>query len=205
MSKQRNEKSAFATAALIVGIIGVILSFVPIINNLAFVMGGLGLILAVIALVQRRSIAVAVVSIVLAIAAMGITLAMQKSVSDALDEAGKEMNKSMDDMSGKNTEDVLKNDVQVDVGEFTVSADEYGIESSNLPVTIKNKTNEKKSFTVKIEAVNSEGARIEDDTVYANDLGAGQEQNIDTFKFVQSDKYDALKQATFKVVSASKM
>jgi hypothetical protein len=33
------EKTGFATAALVLGIIGVVLSFIPIINNAAFVLG----------------------------------------------------------------------------------------------------------------------------------------------------------------------
>lgn len=204
MAKNSKENSRFATAALVLGIIGVILSFIPIVNNLAFVMGGLALIFAIITFVKKKNIATGVVALVLAVAAMGITLAMQKSVGDALDKAGKEINKSIDDSTGKNTDDILKNDLEVTLGTFTVKEDEYGIGSSKLVVTVKNKTTEKQSFSIKIEAVDKSGKRILDDTVYANDLGAGQSQDIDAFTLVQSDKYEVLKNATFKVVSATK-
>jgi hypothetical protein len=63
---------------------------------------------------------------------------------------------------------------------------------------------EKHSFSVKIEAVDAEGKRIDEDTIYINDLGAGQAQDFDAFTLVQSDKYDVLKRATFKIVSATK-
>lgn len=198
------ETSKLATAALVLGIIAVVLSFVPIINNLAFVMGGLALIFAIITLVKKKSVTTSIIALVLAIASMGITLAMQKSVGDALDKVGEEINQSLDDSTGKNTDDILKNDLGVTIGEFTVTESEYGLQDSKLVVTVTNKTAEKGSFSVKVEAVDADGKRIDDDTLYANDLGAGQSQDFTMFTLVSSDKYDALKAATFKVVSATK-
>lgn len=212
MSRDEKETTGFATAALVLSIIGVVLSFIPLINNAAFVLGALALIFAIVALAKKKSIAMAIVSLVLAVAAMGITIAMQKSISDAFDKAGEEINKageemqqSADDMSGKNTEDVLKNDVQVDLGEFAATQDEYGFGSSKLVVTVTNKTAEKKSFTIQIEAVDADGKRIVEDTIYANDLGAGQSQDFEAFTLVQPTDFDALKAAEFKIVSAGKI
>lgn len=205
MSKENSEKTGFAIAAFVLGIVGVGLSFIPIINNAAFVLGALALVFAIVALVKKKSIAMAVVSLALAVASMGITLAMQKSFSDALDKTGEEIGTSFDDMSGENTEAILQNDVQVDFGEFTVTEGEYGLQNSKLVVTVKNKTNEKKSFSIQIEAVDAEGKRLKDETVYANDLNANQSQDFEAFTFVGSDEYDALKQATFRVISVSKL
>lgn len=198
------ETSKLATAALVLGIIAVVLSFVPIINNLAFVMGGLALIFAIITLVKKKSVTTSIIALVLAIASMGITLAMQKSVGDALDKVGEEINQSLDDSTGKNTDDILKNDLGVTIGEFTVTESEYGLQDSKLVVTVTNKTAEKGSFSVKVEAVDADGKRIDDDTLYANDLGAGQSQDFTMFTLVSSDKYEDLKTASFKVVSATK-
>ncbi len=206
MSKQDVEikKSGLASAALVLGIIAVVLSFIPIINNAAFVLGVLAIIFGLIPLFKKRRVAIAIVAIVLGILSIVITLNMQKSVGDALDKVGEEINKTVDDSTGKNTDDILKSDIQVDLGEFTVSQGEYGIQNSKLIVTVKNKMAEKHSFSVKIEAVDASGKRIADDTVYANDLGAGQAQDFDAFTLVSSDTYEALKGATFKVVSATK-
>jgi hypothetical protein len=135
---------------------------------------------------------------------MGITLAMQKSVGDALDKVGDEISQTVNDATGENTESVLKNDIDVQLGEFTVETGEFGVSSSKLVVSVKNKMAEKHSFSVKIEAVDAEGKRIDEDTIYINDLGAGQAQDFDAFTLVQSDKYDVLKRATFKIVSATK-
>ena len=206
MSKNDVElkKSGLASAALVLGIIAVVLSFIPIINNAAFVLGVLAVVFGLIPLLKKRRVAISIVAIVLGVLSVVITLNMQKSVGDALDKAGEEINKSIDDSTGKNTDDILKNDVDVKIGKFTVTEGEYGIQNSKLVVTVTNKTSEKQSFSIKIEAVDADGKRIDDDTVYANDLNAGQSQDFDAFTLVQSDKYATLKGAAFKVVSATK-
>ena len=205
MSRGEQAKSGMATAALVLGIIGVVLAFVPIVNNAAFVLGVLALIFAIITLVKKQKVAMSVVALILAIASVGITIGMQKVYSDAFNKAVDGVNKSLDDMSGDNTDEILKNDVSVELGEFTAKTDEYGLSSSKLPVTVTNKLGEKKSFSVKIEAVAKDGSRIDDDTIYANDLNAGQSQSFDAFTLVQSDKFEALKGATFKILSVSKV
>lgn len=206
MSKNDEElkRSGFATAALVLGIIAVVLSFIPIINNGAFVIGVLAVIFGVIPLVKRRRVAISIIAIVLGILSVVITLSMQKSIGDALDKVDKDMTTSIDNSTGKNTDDILKNDVGVAIGKFTVTADEYGTQSSKLVVAVTNKTNEKQSFSIQIEAVDADGKRLTDDTVYANDLNAGQSQDLDAFTLIQDDRYKALKSATFNVVSVTK-
>ena len=204
MNKNNTDKSGLATAALVLGIIGVILSFVPIINNLAFVMGGLALIFAIVTLVKKKSIATSIVALVLAIASMGITLAMQKTVGDALDKAGEEISNSINDATGENTDAILEHDVSVEFGAFEVTTDEYGIEGGKLSLAVTNKASDQHSYSIQIEALNADNARIAEDTVYVNNLGAGQTQNVEAFTLTTTDTYEALKIATFKVVSVSK-
>ena len=105
-------------------------------------------------------------------------------------------------MDGTNTEKVLKQ-VDVDMGNFEVETDEYGFNETKLTVKITNKTNETKSFSFKIEAVDENGNRISDDTIYANDLTSGQSQNFDIFEYVESEKIDAMKNAKFNIIEAS--
>lgn len=204
MNKNNTDKSGLATAALVLGIIGVILSFVPIINNLAFVMGGLALIFAIVTLIKKKSIATSIVALVLAIASMGITLAMQKTVGDALDKAGEEISNSINDVTGENTDAILEHDVLVEFGAFEVTTDEYGIEDGKLSLAVTNKASGQHSYSIQIEALNADNARIAEDTVYVNNLGAGQTQNVEAFTLTTTDTYEALKVATFKVVSVSK-
>ena len=71
------QKSGFATAALVLGIIGAVLAFIPIINNVAFILGVLALIFAIISLCKKSSIGIAAAGMILAIAAIVITIVMQ--------------------------------------------------------------------------------------------------------------------------------
>ena len=205
MNKQINEKSGFAKAAFILGIIGVVLAFIPLLNIVSFPLGALAILFAIIPIFKKQSIAMAIVGLILGITSIAIPISMYSAVSDAVDEASENINQTMDDMSGDNTEEILKNDVQVDLSEFTVIPGAYGLDSSELVVSVRNKMTESKSFTIKIEAVDADGKRIDDGTVYANDLGSGQAQDFKAFSLISSDKYEALQSATFKIISVSKI
>ena len=126
MNKQINEKSGFAKAAFILGIIGVVLAFIPLLNIVSFPLGALAILFAIIPIFKKQSIAMAIVGLILGITSIAIPISMYSAVSDAVDEASENINQTMDDMSGDNTEEILKNDVQVDLSEFTVIPGAYG-------------------------------------------------------------------------------
>ena len=194
-----SNKSGFSTASLVLGIIGIVLSFIPIINNVAFVLGVLALIFGIVSLVKKANKGKAIAGLILGILAIIITLAMQKAIVDTVDKAGKDIDKAL----GNSTKEVLKNEANVTLGEFEASEDQYGLVNSKMTVTVKNITDEKKSFTLHIEAVNPDGSRLDDDYVYANDLAAGQTQDFEIFNLVTSDQIDALRSATFNIVETS--
>lgn len=197
-SHTETNKTGFGTASLVLGIIGICTSFIPIINNLSFVMGLLSVIFGIIALVKKDSKGKVITSIILGILAIVITLNSQKVLSDSLDAISKDLDKA----TGSNTEEILKNDVDVTLGKFQVTKGQYGTDTK-LVVTVKNKTSETKSFNIQVEAVDATGARINQDYVYANNLTAGQSQDIEIFSYVASDKLESMKNATFKIVEAS--
>lgn len=197
---EEKKKSGLAVAGLVLGIIGICLSFIPVINNVAFFLGILAIIFGVITLVKKVGGGKAIAALVLGILSIIITLAMQSAISDALDETSKELDK----ITGESTEEVLKNDVDVKLGEFVVKEGEY-LTETELVVDVKNLTDKKKSFTIHIEAIAEDGSRIDDDYVYANDLNAGQSQQFKIFEYVENEKLDAMKKATFKIVEASSM
>lgn len=192
-------KSGFGTASLVLGIIGICTSFIPIVNNLSFLLGLIGGIFAIVSLLKKASKGQAIAGIILCVLAIIITINSQKALADGLNEVSSNLNKA----TGASTEEVLKNDVNVELGNFEVTKGSYGITNTKLTVKVTNKTSEKKSFSLHIEAVDSTGTRIDDGYVYANDLGAGQSQNFDIFTLVTSDKVDAMEKATFKIVEAS--
>ena len=197
--KEETKNSGFATAGLVLGIIGACTSFIPIINNLSFILGILAIIFGIVALIKKSGKGKVIASIILGIVAIAITLSAQKSVSDSLDN----LSKDLDKVTGNSTEEVLANDAEVTLGSLEVTKGDYGIINTKLVVTVKNKTSEKKSYNFHIEALDSNGSRIGEDYVYANDLTAGQSQNFEIFTYISSDKLDAMKNATFKIVEAS--
>ena len=191
--------SGLATAGMVLGIIGIVLSFIPIINNFAFVLGILAFIFGLITLIKKTEKGKAIAGLVLGILTVVITLSLQSSWSKDLDETEKELDK----ITGNSTEEVLKTDVNVELGNLDISKDEYGFVHSKMVVTVKNITKEKRSYFLHIEAVDKDGHRIDEDYVYANDLGAGQTQNFEIFTYIEDSKVESMKNATFKIVEAS--
>lgn len=198
MSHSETQKSSLCTAGLVLGIIGACTSFIPIINNLSFVMGILAVIFGLVS-IKKASKGKMIATVILGILAIIITLGAQKTVSDSLDA----LSEDLDTASGENTEQVLANDVEVEIGNFEATTDEYGLSDTKLTVKVTNKTNETKSFSIQVEAVDANGSRINQDYVYANNLTAGQSQDFDIFQFVSSDQIEAMQNATFNIVEAS--
>ena len=198
MSEQ-TKKSGFATAGLVLGIIGVCTSFIPFINNLSFFLGIIGVIFAIISLAKKASKGKAIAALILSVLAIIITLSAQQATGEALNEVGEELDKA----TGASTEEVLENDVDVELGEFNVTTDEYGMTETKMTVKVTNKTDETKSFSIQVEAVDANGNRINQDYVYANNLTAGQSQDFDIFEFVASEDIEKMQSATFNIVEAS--
>lgn len=196
---KEEKKTGFSVASMVLGIIGICLSFIPIVNNVSFILGVLSVIFAIVSLVKKSGKAKAIVGLILGILSVVITLSLQNSWSKSLDDVGKDL----DNMTGNNTEEILKKDVDVNIGKLNVTTDEYGYSDSELVVTVTNKSKEKKSFTIHIEAVDNTGKRIDDDYVYANDLNSGQTQDFKIFTLVSSEKLEQMKSAEFKIIDVS--
>lgn len=201
------------SVSAIIGIVfaglAILLSWIPIINNFAFVLAAVGLGFGIVALVatlkgKRRGKGLAITTVVLSVLAFVIVMATQSMYGAAIDKVSDDVNESIEDTTGDNTEELLGRDVLVDVGTFQSSTDQYGLNTTSLPVKVTNKLSEKTSYNIQIEAVDSNGSRIADDYVLANDLGAGQSQDFKAFQYVEESKLEAMKSATFKIVSVGK-
>ncbi len=193
------KNTGLATAGLVLGIVGICLSFIPILNNIAFFLGVLAVIFGIISLAKKTSKGKAVAALILGILSVVITLSLQSSWSKSLDETSKELDKA----TGSSTEEVLKKDVKVTLGNFEATTDEYGLTESQLVVTVKNITKKKQSYDFHVEAVDGTGKRIADDYVMVNDLGPGQTTTEKIFQTVEDEKLDSMKSATFKITKAS--
>lgn len=192
-------KSGLGTASLVLGIIGVCTSFIPIVNNLSFVLALIGVLLGIVSVIKKASKGQAIAGVIICVLAIVFTVNSQRALSDSLDTISKDIDKAI----GNGTEEILVNDVDVTIGDLEVKKGSYGITDTKLNVKVTNKTTEKKSFSIHIEAVDSSGSRIDEDYVYANDLASGQSQNFEIFTYISLDKLDSMKKATFKIVEVS--
>lgn len=203
-------KSGLAIAGLVLGIIAAVTSFLPIINNISFFMAVIGLVFAIVGILSVRKgkssgMGMAIAALVLCIVAGAVVLGSQALYTAAIDDAVEKSSHQLDKMTGDATDDILGVDVDVSLGEFSISKDRYGFVKSGLPVTVKNLLDEPATYLIQIEAVDATGARIMDDNVYVNDLGANQSTKLEAFSYVSTDKYSAMQGASFNIVSISEM
>jgi len=199
--------SATAISGLVVSILALLLSAVPIINNFAAILAIVALVLGVIGIISTKKSSskgkgIAIAAIIISVLSFAIVLISQQMYGNALNSASDEFNKSMDRSMGKATDEILSKDVDVKIESFVVTPGEYSTDTK-LPVKVTNKMSETTSFTIKIEAIDKDGTRIAEDTVYANDLGSKQTAAYNAFEYVDSDKLEALKVAIFRVATVS--
>ena len=121
------------------------------------------------------------------------------SYSDSVESALTEKFDDFFESNSDNTEEILENYVDVEIGDFTIKEEQYYTETC-LDVTLRNKADVKKSFYVTIEAVDENGARLDTDMVYVSTLNPNQETHLKAFEFVENDKLDSFKNAQFKVL-----
>ena len=97
------------------------------------------------------------------------------------------------------TDEMLENYVNISFGDFEVTSNGYYPETS-LNVTVKNIADKQYTYCITIEAVDTNGARLETDIIYADRLNAGQEIHLKAFEYVEQEKLEQFKSATFKVL-----
>lgn len=202
MGENIKNKSAFGTAGMVLGIIAASTCLIPIINNLSFFMGILAAIFGVISLIKKASKGKAIAAVILGILAIVLTLNAQAALSNALNEFENAVGDDLSNLTGDNTDSLLENNVKVEFGKVKVTSS-YGYYESELKVKVTNISSKRQSFSIQLEAVASNGNRIETDYLYVTNLAAGQSQEFKAFNLVSSEVAAKLKKATFKVVEVS--
>ena len=86
------KRSGMAVASLVLGIVAAALSWMPIVNNLAFLVGLVGLVLGIVAIVGcvrkgKGGKGLAIAGVVLGVVALVVVLATQAAYTTAIDEA----------------------------------------------------------------------------------------------------------------------
>lgn len=200
--EKEKKKSGFATASLVLGIIGLCTSFIPIVNNLSFILALIGILFAIVSLIKKASKKMAIAGIIICILTCYFTVKSQEATVNSINDAFGEVESSLNDATGDNTDEIAEKYCDVSFGTIEVTTS-YGFTEAKLPVTITNIGSESKSFSIQIEALDENGTRIETDTIYVSNLSAGQSAAENAFTIISSDTAKQLKTATFNVVSIS--
>ena len=141
-----------------------------------------------------------VLSIILVILYAVFTASLFSNISDDIESNVPSIG---DVFREETTDEILEKYVDVSFGEFKVTNKGYFSETS-LDITVKNKAEKQCTYYITIEAVDSNGARIETDMIYADRLGAGQEIYLKAFEYVDQEKLNQFKNATFRVLEINK-
>lgn len=206
---------------LVLGIVGISLSFIPFIGLASLVLGVLGIVFGIIALRRNLSLPKSIVGLSLASVGLAIALLIQTiclvAVGAALREIEVEEETRFDQSSFAETKKTnegysdttfqpqtkpWESKLSIEIGEFEVVDNQY-LDETKLTVTVRNKTDERISAYIKIEAIDKNGYRLEYDWNYINDLGAGNRERVDFFTFVDEDILDDMKNATFEIVEVN--
>lgn len=117
---------------------------------------------------------------------------------EVLDDASDTVDPTTDGATNDETKYMWSEDFDVEIGELDVVEEEY-THTSKLDVIVTNKSNERKTLQIKIDAMSPEGFRINHDSGYIYDLGPGQKEKIELFKYFSASKLKEMKTATFEV------
>ena len=101
------------------------------------------------------------------------------------------------------TDEILEKYVDVSFGEFKVTNNGYFSETS-LDITVKKQSWKTMHLLHNNWVVDANGARIETDMIYADRLGSGQEIYLKAFEYVDQEKLNQFKNATFRVLEINK-
>lgn len=153
-----------AWSSLILGIVGLVFSPLPIINNISALVAVVGIVLAFIAVFGSRTW-LALIGGGLCVLAVVVTVVKQDHDVAKLDETFGELGKSM------GNDPAAMGDVAVSDCSVT---NEYGFASTRGTVTIKNTTGQTQSYMATISVNDASGARVGEINAVSNSLGAGQ-------------------------------
>lgn len=168
-----------AVTALVIGLVSLLLAFLPIINNFAFVLAIAGLGFGIAGWVaarggRRRGKGMSIASVVLAVLAIAGVLVSQAIYANAMDELSKELS-TKDYVPGADGSGSKAGgagyDATKDVKITSCAADDLGLINAN--VKIVNHDDAPRSYMITAEAVR-DGDRISELNTAVNDLRPGQ-------------------------------
>lgn len=176
--------SGMAVASLVLGIIALLTSFLPIINNLSFILAALGLIFAIVGIVgtvrgKRRGKGLAIAALVVNVVSIVVVLATQSMFSTALDEATDQISSgtpttiessSSGDAAADASSDA-SSDAPYTVADEAITGDAY---SCTITGTFTNTSSNTMSYAqVSYNLYDADGAQIGTALANTNNLASG--------------------------------
>ena len=137
-----------------------------------------------------------VLSIILIILYVVFAASLLRNISDDMESNVPVLG---DAFKEETTDKILEKYVDVSFGEFKVSSNGYYDETS-LDATVTNISDKQYTFYITIEAVDENGDRLGTDIIFADRLNAGQSISMTAFEYIDKDKIDDFRNASFKVL-----
>lgn len=198
-------KSAAAIVGIVLGIIALVTSFLPIINNLSFILALIGAVFAVVGLVgtmrgKKAGKGLAIASLIVNVAAVVIVLATQSMYGAAIDEATQGIVNTSDGSAASAQADDATADSQPDgaAAGSDEAADKYVITDEALEgdaYTCKvagvftNQTDAEMNYvSVSYNLFDGEGAQIGTAVASTSNLAAGGTWKFEAFGTVAVDE-----------------
>lgn len=145
--------NGLATAGMVLGIIGTVLAFIPLLGVVGAIVGGVGLVLAIFGFVAARKHGIgkgkAIAGVVLGAAAIVIFIAVSAATVAAVDSAVKEFDKEMKDRTDTSeATDISDSDELADAELGKVTIGEF--DTVEVKVTLTNNSDNVSDYTATI-------------------------------------------------------
>jgi len=119
-----NNQSGLSTASLVLGIIGICLSFIPFINFIAFILGILAFIFGLIGIITKKSLGQAIAGLVLGIISIVIMISVIGGTVNTINKAVDTFNSNTTSQTTiQNKEEEKGQDIELKAGTYIVGED----------------------------------------------------------------------------------
>lgn len=188
----KKKQSGLATAGMVLGIIAIVLSFIPVINFIAIILGALAFIFGVVALIKKASTGKAVTAVILGALSVVIAVVMLMSIGKAVDDA---TTKSSDQKSTSETTKDSDKRLTLDKGWKLDKSSPY---MTQVVGTVSNNSDKAVDGYIQItfSALDADGANVGDCLANANTVDAHGK-----WKFKATCSGDDIKTVHFKELS----
>lgn len=155
--EKKKESIAISLIALIIGILALLLSWVPIVNNLAAIFAVIGFIFGIVAIIVNRKNkkTLAIVGLVVSVISFAIVMATQAYYGAKIDESFKSSNTTSNKSTGKT--EISKNEPAKEADDWDESTKTFATKDSVLKIDKVEKTfdiNDKPALKVYFTATN---------------------------------------------------